>query len=62
MTDDEIEANALSDPDNPPMTDEVLAKRVRIPRTHVIRRVLGLSQEEFATRYRIPVGTLRDWE
>jgi putative transcriptional regulator len=23
---------------------------------------LGLTQEEFAERYRIPVGTLRDWE
>jgi putative transcriptional regulator len=22
----------------------------------------GLSQEELATRFRIPVGTLRDWE
>ena len=23
---------------------------------------LGLTQEEFAARYRIPLGTLRDWE
>jgi putative transcriptional regulator len=23
---------------------------------------LGLSQEDFATRYQIPLGTLRDWE
>ena len=22
----------------------------------------GLTQEEFAARYRIPLGTLRDWE
>jgi len=28
----------------------------------VIRRALGLTQEEFANRYRIPLGTLRDWE
>ena len=28
----------------------------------VIRRALGLSQEEFAARFHIPVGTLRDWE
>ncbi|MBW0004653.1 MAG: helix-turn-helix domain-containing protein [Hyphomicrobiales bacterium] len=27
-----------------------------------IRKRLGLSQSEFAARYRIPVGTLRDWE
>ena len=24
--------------------------------------MLGLTQEEFAARYRIPLGTLRDWE
>ena len=26
------------------------------------RTTLGLSQAEFATRFRVPVGTLRDWE
>ena len=26
------------------------------------RRALDLTQEEFATRYHIPLGTLRDWE
>ena len=34
----------------------------RVPRAKIIRRALGLSQEEFAARYRIPLGTLRDWE
>ena len=28
----------------------------------MIRRALGLSQEEFSARYHIPIGTLRDWE
>ena len=32
------------------------------PRLKIIRRALGLTQEEFAVRYRIPLGTLRDWE
>lgn len=27
-----------------------------------IRWQLGLSQEEFASRFEIPIGTLRDWE
>ena len=27
-----------------------------------LRRALGLTQEEFASRFRIPLGTLRDWE
>ncbi|MGH7057780.1 MAG: helix-turn-helix domain-containing protein [Acetobacteraceae bacterium] len=26
------------------------------------RTGLGLSQSEFASRFRVPVGTLRDWE
>lgn len=26
------------------------------------RNALGLSQLEFANRFRVPVGTLRDWE
>jgi putative transcriptional regulator len=28
----------------------------------VMRRALGLTQEQFAEHYRIPLGTLRDWE
>ena len=31
-------------------------------RVKISRRALGLSQEEFAARFHIPVGTLRDWE
>jgi putative transcriptional regulator len=26
------------------------------------RTALGLTQAEFAERFRVPVGTLRDWE
>jgi putative transcriptional regulator len=26
------------------------------------RTALGLSQADFAIRFRVPVGTLRDWE
>jgi putative transcriptional regulator len=35
-------------------------QRARLIRT--TRTVLGLSQTEFAGRFRVPVGTLRDWE
>lgn len=37
----------------------------RAQRARLIRRTrtgLGLSQVEFASRFRVPVGTLRDWE
>jgi len=32
------------------------------PRLKIIRRALGLTQGEFAARFQIPLGTLRDWE
>ena len=32
------------------------------PRAKIIRRALGLTQEEFAAQFQIPLGTLRDWE
>ncbi len=62
MTEAEIEAAAKSDPDNPPRTEEQLRTMRRSPRIKVIRRAFGLTQEEFSDRYRIPLGTLRDWE
>jgi putative transcriptional regulator len=62
MSDEEAHAAALADPDAQPLTEERLAKMKRAPRTKILRRALGLSQEEFAARYHIPVGTLRDWE
>jgi putative transcriptional regulator len=55
-------AAALGDPDNRPLTEEDMKRMKRAPRAKVIRRALGLSQEDFAARYRIPIGTLRDWE
>jgi putative transcriptional regulator len=62
MTDEEIHAAALADPDNPPITPERQARLKRVPQVKVMRRALGLTQEEFSTRFRIPLGTLRDWE
>jgi putative transcriptional regulator len=50
------------DPDNMPWTPEQLANRKRVPRVRTLRRQLSLTQEQFAERYHIPVGTLRDWE
>ncbi len=62
MTDEEVIAAALDDPDAQPLTDEIAKFRRRLPQVRVIRRALRLTQEEFAARYHIPVGTLRDWE
>jgi putative transcriptional regulator len=62
MTGAEKHAAAVSDPDNRPLTEEDMRRMKRTPRAKIIRRALGLSQEEFAVRYHIPIGTLRDWE
>jgi DNA-binding transcriptional regulator YiaG/superfamily II DNA or RNA helicase len=62
MTEAEIEAAAAADADARPMTPEELRTARRVPRVKTLRRALGLTQQEFAARYRIPLGTLRDWE
>lgn len=62
MTEAERHAAALSDPDAQPITPENIRRMKRTPQVKVIRRALGLSQEEFAARFHIPLGTLRDWE
>lgn len=57
-----VAATAVDDPDNPPLISAQLAQFRRVPRVKTLRRALGLTQEEFARRYQIPLGTLRDWE
>ena len=62
MTEEERHAAALADPDAQPLTEADFNRMKRTPRAKIIRRALGLSQEDFAARYHIPIGTLRDWE
>ncbi len=62
MTPEAIEKAARADPDAQPLTEADLQRMKRTPQAKVIRRALELTQEEFAARYHIPLGTLRDWE
>jgi putative transcriptional regulator len=62
MSEADIMASALSDPDNPPLTEADLARLKPLPKARALRLRLRLTQEEFSARYRIPLGTLRDWE
>ena len=62
MTVDAIERAARADPDAQPLTENDLKRMKRTPQAKIIRRALELTQEEFAARYHIPLGTLRDWE
>jgi putative transcriptional regulator len=62
LTDEEIHKAALADPDAQPLTESQLARAQRMTPVKRLRIELGLSQAEFAERFQIPVGTLRDWE
>ena len=62
MTEEEVAAAAAADPDARPMIPEQMRNVRRVPRVKTLRRALGMTQEQFATRYHIPLGTLRDWE
>jgi len=62
MTEEQRHEAAMSDPDALPMTEEELDNAPLTPRVKVLRRALALTQEEFSSRYGIPLGTLRDWE
>jgi putative transcriptional regulator len=62
MTPEAVEKAARADRDAQPLTEADLKRMRRTPRAKIIRRALELTQEEFAARYHIPLGTLRDWE
>lgn len=62
LTDEQIEAAVRDDPDAAPIRYFEQRGFTPIPNAKRLREKLGLTQEEFAATYRIPVGTLRDWE
>jgi uncharacterized DUF497 family protein/DNA-binding transcriptional regulator YiaG len=62
MTAAERRRAALSDPDAQPATDAQLARARRVPTVRALRKKLNLTQEEFAARFHLPLGTVRDWE
>ena len=59
QTDEDISRNSADDPDAAPILTygETAAAIAR-----TVRKRLKLSQVEFAARFQVPVGTLRDWE
>ena len=58
-TDADIAAEVASNPDAAPILDDAATASAL---AKLIRQRLGISQIEFAARFRVPVGTLRDWE
>jgi putative transcriptional regulator len=63
-TNDQVLAEARADPAALPAEDRKgrLGRVARISLAKRIRWTLHMSQIEFAKTFRIPLGTLRDWE
>jgi len=64
MTDEEIERNALDDPDSIVSFDGATEAQLVPPMPNVatLRRRLKLSQAEFANCFGFSVATVRNWE
>jgi len=60
MTEEEVMAAALSDPDAQPWPEG--KEMHRAAKAKWLRFKLVLSQEDFASRYHIPLATLKAWE
>ena len=62
LTDADIHAAALADPDNPPLTPDELEQFQRVPDLKAIRERLHLTQRQFAETFGLSLGAVRDWE
>ena len=62
MTEEQRHQAALSDGDAQPATGAQLARARRVPSVRALREKLNLTQEAFAARFHLPLGTVRDWE
>lgn len=62
MTEQRRHAAALADPDCPPATEAQLARAHRATDVKALRRRLDLTQEQFARRFQLSLGAVRDWE
>jgi putative transcriptional regulator len=62
LTDEQIAAAVADDPDAVPVNFFEKPGFILIVNVFRLRTKLGMTQEEFAALYCIPLGTLRDWE
>lgn len=62
MSEEQIREAALSDPDSVPVPVYDTPGLIHQVNVKKLREQLGMTQEAFAEAFRIPVGTLRDWE
>ena len=59
MTDADIVRQVAADPDVAPILSDAEHASVRV---RMVRQRLNLTQAAFARRFRVPLGTIRDWE
>lgn len=62
LTDEEVLAAALADPDAQPLTPRQLVGLRPVSPVKLLRQRLGMTQAQFAEAFGLPIGTLRDWE
>jgi putative transcriptional regulator len=62
LTDEQILAAALDDPDARPIVEGRTGNIRRGPHPRFLRMKLRLSREEFASRYNFPLAVLEQWE
>jgi putative transcriptional regulator len=62
LSEAEVTAAALADEDNPPLSNSEAARLRPVPNPKEIRKQLRMTQAQFARRFQLPLGTLRDWE
>jgi putative transcriptional regulator len=62
MSEAERHRAALADADALPATKAQLARARLVPSVRTLRQKLNLTQEQFAARFHLPLGTVRDWE
>jgi putative transcriptional regulator len=60
MSEAERHRAALADADALPATKAQLARARRVPSVRTLRQKLNLTQEQFAARFHLPLGTVRD--
>ena len=62
MSDADRNRAALADRDARPASRTRLARARRVLSVRVLRQQLNLTQRQFAARFHLPLGTVRDWE
>lgn len=62
MSEAQVAQAAAEDSDNPPISEDRLRRMAIAREVRQVREREGLTQNQFAARYRLGLSRLRDWE